>query len=33
MNLAEEAAGPFRPAAPVHPPFARDVILAPLTCP
>lgn len=31
MNLAEEAAGPFRPVAPVHPgPFVRDVILEPL---
>lgn len=31
MNLAEEAAGPFRPMAPVHPgSFVRDVILEPL---
>ena len=31
MNLAEEATGPFRPVAPVHPGrFVRDVILEPL---
>jgi antitoxin HigA-1 len=31
MNLAEEAAGPFHPSAPVHPGrFVRDVVLEPL---
>ena len=31
MNLAEDAPGPFRPAAPVHPgQFVRDVVLEPL---
>ena len=31
LILAEEAAGPFRPLAPVHPgQFVRDVILEPL---